>query len=243
MLYLFYDNLFFNNKIIVGPSIIKKAYVYKIHYSSNGRGSTSKIPFVSFKIGNKTFERIMDNGDHYKENTYHYIYWNIECAKEKTLGFYNIPNLPYDFKLTDPSFTENGKFYTYHDYSLLKPDLVYYNVGFNIMYKSTKHIVNDSVINLHFAELDGTLRKVSYKPNYDISEIDTFLVFKNINEKFEDTWHVCAPDINTPENWAKISDYGYIFHYDIYSRYEIEDSCQQIRNYVLKYKESLENHK
>mgnify|MGYP003312843017 CR=1 FL=1 len=103
------------NEIINGPSIIKKSFVYENEYhSSNSRGGTSMTSLFSYQIGNKTFKRHVNFSD-YKENTYHYIYWNIECAKEKTLGFYNIPNLPYDFKLTDPSFTENGKFYTNGD--------------------------------------------------------------------------------------------------------------------------------
>ncbi|MCQ2251447.1 MAG: hypothetical protein MJZ66_10110, partial [Bacteroidales bacterium] len=66
---------------------------------------------------------------------------------------------------------------------------------------------------------------------------DTFLVFRNINENIDDRFIVCAPEVNTPENWAKISDYGYIFHYDVYSKEEIESQCPQIRNYVEKYKE------
>ena len=40
------------------------------------------------------------------------------------------------------------------------------------------------------------------------------------------------PGDNTPENRAKISDYGYIFHYDVYSKQTIETQCPRIKEYV-----------
>ncbi|MBR2887190.1 MAG: hypothetical protein IKB95_03105 [Bacteroidales bacterium] len=57
-----------------------------------------------------------------------------------------------------------------------------------------------------------------------------------LNEKLDFVWHVCAPEVNTPENRAKISDYGYIFHYDVYSKQEIESQCPRIKEYVEQYK-------
>ena len=44
--------------------------------------------------------------------------------------------------------------------------------------------------------------------------------------------YVCLPELNTPENRAKINNYGYIFHHDIYSKEEIETQCPRIKQYV-----------
>ena len=142
-----------------------------------------------------------------------------------------------DFELiNDFAFLEKEKLYSYHDYSLKKPDLVYYNVGFNILQKAHSKIINDSTAYLYFTQIDNTEKVLSFNINNYEEVPDTFLVYKNINDKFGDKWRVCAPEVNTPENRAKISDYGYIFHYDVYSKHEIESQCPRIRDYVEQYK-------
>ncbi|MCQ2975036.1 MAG: hypothetical protein MJ211_09515 [Bacteroidales bacterium] len=226
------------NKLIQGPSIVKKCKITKIYQVPYKNTMVWQTDIVAL-VNNDTINKGTLDFPCKKVGNNILCYWNIDCPANHKIEYYLVDNYT-DFELIkDFAFLENEKLYTYHDYSLLKPDLVYYNVGYNIVYKSVKEKVNDSIINLSFTEIDGTPKKVSFKPNYDISNIDTFLVFKNINEKFEDIWHVCSQDINTHENWEKITDYGYIFHYDVYSKNEIEDSCSQIRNYVLKYKEHL----
>ena len=118
--------------------------------------------------------------------------------------------------------------HTYHDYSMLQPDLVYYQVGYNLVYKAIRDNIKtkDSITNIRFIDINGDIQTLTESIKDYTSVPDTFLVFRNINENIDDRFIVCAPEVNTPENWAKISDYGYIFHYDVYSKEEIESHAK-----------------
>ena len=141
----------------------------------------------------------------------------------------------------DFAFLDDTTFYTYHDFSLIKPDLVYYQVGFNVLYTALcdTSAIADSTVLLSFTDVLDKDQIVKYSVNGYPTIPDTFLVYRNVNEKIDTKWRVCAPEVNTPENRAKISDYGYIFHYDVYSKQEIESQCPRIKEYVEQYKKRM----
>lgn len=106
--------------------------------------------------------------------------------------------------------------------------------GCNVVYKAT---YGDN--KLHFVDIYKKSQTVKYSlnsSNHTEDMPDTFLVYKNINETVDSHYKVCVPEINTPVNWAKISDYGYIFDYDIYSKEEVERECPGVKDYVEQYK-------
>lgn len=120
------------------------------------------------------------------------------------------------------------KFYTYHDFAMESPDFTYAVVGFNLVYKANPKIVNDSVVNLHFIDCHGDSFCCSHKLKNTDSLPDNYLIFRNINPKCDEGWIICAPEVNTPENRAKISDYGYVFDYNIFNKDSIETQCLRI---------------
>ena len=169
-----------------------------------------------------------------------YMQFSLECSLTDTLLSIIEPN-SIRSQIHDFGFYEGKNFYNYHDYSLKKTDLVYYKVGFNVIYNAVCGLVDrqDSTIMLCFNDVCGKYQTVKYSvKGYQIIP-DTFLIYRNVNEKLDSVWHVCAPEVNTPENRAKISDYGYIFHYDVYSKQEIESQCPRIKDYVEQYKKRM----
>lgn len=93
----------------------------------------------------------------------------------------------------------------------------------NRNYSSTPHIT--------FFELYSNKEKsISKERN------DTLLLYENIDKEI-DCKYIVDENINTPENWAKITDYGYIFNSDVYAKEEIENYYPQIKQYVEKFKE------
>ena len=124
------------------------------------------------------------------------------------------------------------------DLSSLDGDSLCNKFGVYLVYKATRDslLSNDSIVLLTFNDINMRRNKVKYKLPQK-NDLDTFLVYQNVNNQIDNRLIVCAPEINTPENWSKISDYGYIFHYDIYRKEEIETQCPQIKNYVEKFKE------
>ncbi|MBO7596194.1 MAG: hypothetical protein J6T70_04025 [Bacteroidales bacterium] len=132
---------------------------------------------------------------------------------------------------------EIGNKYFY--YAKVYPERVYDNFGFNIVYKATHRPLpkKSKNLTLYFTDISGFNKNIIYKLRYQQNILDTFLVFKNINDSISAHYTVCAPEINTPKNWAKISDYGYLFGYDeVYSKQEIESQCPRIKEYVEQYK-------
>ena len=166
-----------------------------------------------------------------------YMRFSIECHTVDTL-LYLLATDTNRKRIYDFAFYEGKDFYTYHDYSLRKPDLVYYKAGYNVLYNALcdTSAIADSTALLSFNDVCGKYHNVKYSVKGYPNIPDTFLIYRNINEKLDSVWHVCAPEVNTPENRAKISDYGYIFHYDVYSKQEIESQCPRIKEYVEQYK-------
>ena len=187
-------------------------------------------------IYNNTYEMIC--GSLGRVGSAVYMRFSVECSLGDTL-LYLLATDTNRKRIYDFAFYEGEDFYTYHDYSLRKPDLVYYKAGFNVLYNAVcdTSAIADSTVLLSFKDVVGKDQIVKYSVKGYHTIPDTFLIYRNVNEKLDTKWHVCAPEINTPENRAKISDYGYIFHYDICSKQEIESQCPQIKNYVEKYKE------
>ena len=165
---------------------------------------------------------------------------------------YNSQNMDVLFSITNtdrllysrPVLYRNGREIgnKYFYYAKLFPDRVFKNFGYEILYKSVPINVSqsDSIVILQIKDIQGNDKQLKYKLS-DLSNIpDTFLVFKNINDSISAHYTVCAPEINTPKNWAKISDYGYLFGYDeVYSKQEIESKCPRIKDYVEQYKKRI----
>ena len=162
----------------------------------------------------------------------------VDCHNFRLTEYSNHHNFS---KIHDFAFLDDTTFYTYHDFALIKPDLVYYQVGYNVLYKAScdTSAIADSTAFLSFDDVCGKNQIVKYSVKGYPNIPDTFLVYRNINEKLDSVWHVCAPEVNTTENRAKISDYGYIFHYDVYSKQEIESQCPRIKEYVEQYKKRI----
>ena len=233
--FLLADNHFLSTQstIIFPSKIIKKEIYYrnkqKDHYiTTKGYGIFERV-FIKRYFTDK------------KVGDYVYMRYGLECSSGRDTNFIEIDSSHLD-KIHDFAFTDrNFEFYTYHDFSLIKPDLVYYQVGFNVVYNAicdTTTII-DSTAFLSFYDVLGKHHSVKYSVNGYPTIPDTFLVYRNVNEKIDTKWRVCAPEVNTPENRAKISDYGYIFHYDVCSKQEIESQCPQIKEYVEQYKKRM----
>lgn len=217
--------------MVIPTVIIKKQNHTSRHFKSQkvwlkGTGS----------IYNNTYEIIC--GSLGRVGSAVYMRFSVECSLGDTL-LYLLATDTNRKRIYDFAFYEGEDFYTYHDYSLRKPDLVYYKAGFNVLYNAVcdTSTIADSTVLLSFKDVVGKDQIVKYSIKGYPTIPDTFLIYRNVNEKLDTKWHVCAPEVNTPENRAKISDYGYIFHYDICSKQEIESQCPQIKNYVEKYKE------
>ena len=215
-----------------GVSIIRIAKIESILHKKSYHQGSSKVKYKDYdssrtvKIYNLTKKSVGTNI---------YVIHPLECSSPVFKEYKDTINYPqiYDF-----AFLDDKDFYTYHDFSLIKPDLVYYQVGFNVLYNAVcdTSAIADSTAFLSFDDVCGKNQIVKYSVKGYPNIPDTFLVYRNVNEKLGSVWHVCAPEVNTPENRAKISDYGYIFHYDVYSKQEIESQCPRIKDYVEQYK-------
>ena len=115
------------------------------------------------------------------------------------------------------------------------------NDGVNLVYKAkiTENEPTKSNVLLEFWDCTNSSRNVSYNKsnNFMKRDCDTLLIYENTNNIVGEHVTVCSMNINNFKNRAKISDYGYIWDYDIYSKEEIEDNYPQIKNYVEKFKE------
>ncbi len=229
----FYEFYYEGVRIDNGPTLIAKYHITKV--------KSEKRRYVScgyFKIGRQNYM------DDYKyslqslskpKGKWSYIMYLLDC--EEPLHWYQKD--PTENKIAlihDFAFMENGTLFTYHDYALKKPDLVYSYVGFYLVYKAScsRYSTSDSLVQLCYHDKNDKLWVLKYKMNRNDVFADTMLVYKNIADKqFNDyNFYVCLPELNTPENRAKINKYGYIFHHDIYSKEDIETQCPRIKEYV-----------
>ena len=218
--------------MIIPTQIIKKQNHTSHHFKSE------KVWLKGLGLYKDT--SVVINSSLGKKGSIVYMQFSLECSLGDTLLSITEPD-SIRSQIHDFGFYEGKDFYNYHDYSLRKTDLVYYKVGFNVIYNAVFGLVDkqDSTIMLCFNDVCGKYHNVKYSVKGYPTIPDTFLVYRNINEKLDTKWHVCAPEVNTPENRAKISDYGYIFHYDVYSKQEIEFQCPRIKEYVEQYKKRM----
>jgi len=218
-----------------GMSIIRVAEIDSVFIASSKTGH--KMGYIHYNEKRKIKRDVVHTFNcKAKSKVFVQIFFDCENGSQKTVLYGNRYHIP---KIHDFAFIDDTTFYTYHEFSLIKPDMVYYQVGFNVVYKAIRKSTNesDTTANVCFTDVCGIYRTIKCKTNKYETIPDTFLVYRNVNEEIDDRFIVCAPEINTPENWSKISDYGYIFHYDIYRKEEIETQCPQIKNYVEKFKE------
>ena len=221
-----------------GVSIIRAAEIDEI-YTRYLRGSLTTIEMANvhyLEKGNVKHDVVQYYNYYGKSKAFVRVYFDCKILDSKLYG-----NRSNYSKIHDFAFLDDTTFYTYHDFSLIKPDLVYYQVGYNVLYNAVcdTSAIADSTVLLSFTDVLGKDQTVKYSVKGYPSIPDTFLVYRNINEKLDTKWHVSAPEVNTPENRAKISDYGYIFHYDVYSKQEIESQCPRIKEYVEQYKKRM----
>ena len=231
---VFYETYYEGMRIDNGPTLITKYHITKVK-SVKRSGYAS---FGYFKIGRQKYK------DDYKyslksfdkpKGKWSYIMYLLDC--EEPLHWYQKD--PTENKIAlihDFAFMENGTLFTYHDYALKKPDLVYSYVGFYLVYKASCiwNSTSDSTVNLYCRDKNNKFWVLKYKMNRNDVFADTMLVYKNIADKqfIDYNFYVCLPELNTPENRAKINKYGYIFHHDIYSKEDIETQCPRIKQYV-----------
>ena len=215
-----------------GLSIIKSAQIEKVYPRKSYHPGWSK---VKYRYHDTIRISSVPNLTRLPQGAKCYIIQPLECRFFVFTEYRDTINYP---QIHDFAFLDDTTFYTYHDFSLIKPDLVYYQVGYNVLYNAAcdTSAIADNTVLLSFTDVLGKGQTVKYSVKGYPSIPDTFLVYRNVNEKLDSKWHVCAPEVNTPENRAKISDYGYIFHYDVYSKQEIESQCPRIRDYVEQYK-------
>lgn len=230
------DNI--SKRLIDGPTFICK---FNVTGYDRPKGRSSLVTTLGYyHIGKSKFENGVSINDKFPQVEWVYVQYNFVCKTMLHLYREKATDEEID-KIRDFAFVENNTLYTYHDYSMLQPDLVYYQVGYNLVYKAIRDNIKtkDSITNIRFIDINGDIQTLTESVKGYTSVPDTFLVFRNINENIDDRFIIAAPEVNTPENWAKISDYGFIFHYDVYSKEEIEGQCPQIREYVEKYKERM----
>ncbi len=235
-----YSSFYLDMRLKEGPTFITKFYIVnnQLVKSGDGKGGKPTINVYGYyKIGGQTINNTLVTSK-YHTNNWEYVKYLLGDCPSHLYSYKENPTI-YDIEIiNDFAFLEHDSIYSYYDYSFKRTDFVYHHVGYYVLYKALCDIVSitDSTALLSFYDVLGRNHFVKYSVNGFQNIPDTFLIYRNVNEKLDSVWHVCDPEVNTPENRAKISDYGYIFHYDVYSKEEIETQCPQIKNYVEQYK-------
>lgn len=227
-----------------GPTIITKFHITK-GVAESGRYGTNYVYYGHFQIGDKNFGEYFDDKDKYylkfKEKlklkkSWTYVMYNLDCTRPVKLYRYPNPKQEDIAKVHDFAFLENDTLFTYHDYALRRPDFVHGTVGFNLVYKAScrRYKDADSVVRLYFVDQNYNEEILWYRLRRNDVFSDTLLVYRNLldDNSYKPTLYVCLPELNTPENRAKIKRYGYIFHHDICSKEDIETQCHRIKEYV-----------
>ena len=230
----FYDIHYDATRVYNGPALIAKYRITKIEAQRGWYES-----FGYFKIGRQKykddFKYVLKTSGKPKGKWSYSIYLLGDC--ERPMYCYRLNPKEEDIALIhDFAFMENDSLYSYHDYALKKPDLVYNYVGFYLVYKAKCYWDNasDSIVRMYYHDKNGKWCGLKYKMNRNDVFADTMLVYANVATGYfvDMNFYVCLPELNTPENRAKINNYGYIFHHDIYSKEEIETQCPRIKQYV-----------
>ena len=230
-----------------GPTIITKFHITKGRWIEGDRSRSPKfLVYGHFQIGNKTFGEYSYEKQYYLQykeklkfkNSWTYIMYNLDCPRPVKGYRYPNPKQEDIAKIHDFAFMEGDTLYSYHDYALRNPDLVNHYVGFNLVYKACRMQTNleDSTVMLKFNDVLFQRNTIQVKLDDLIFIPDTFLISHSTQSTLvPDMFRLCDNEINTPSNWAKISNYGYIFHDEIYSKEDIETQCPKITNYIDDY--------
>ena len=223
-----------------GPTLITKFHITK-GKMVRGYKSSHFYVYGQFQIGNKTFgwddKYYLRYDEKFKfKRNWTYVMYNLDCPRPLKGYKYRDPRQEDIDKIHDFAFMEDGKLYSYHDYALKKPDFVHNYVGFNLVYKARCrwHNAADSIVRLYFVDQNYNEEILWYRLERNEVFSDTMLIYRNLldDNSYKPTLYACLPELNTPENRAKINKYGYIFDYDIYSKEEIETQCPRIKEYV-----------
>lgn len=124
-----------------------------------------------------------------------------------------------------------------YEYCMEYPKYFYFQTGYSLVYKVKPRISSiDGTVVLGFTNIRGREDGLSLK-NADTSSLsEYYCVFRNINPSHDRGCVLAPPEVNTPENWAKISDYGYIFNNVVFSKEEVETKCPEIKEHVDHYR-------
>lgn len=233
-----------NDKAMVlkGPSIITKYHITKVSWNK----SLGYYALGYFYIGRRKYQEDFTHKFDYvylmrprrePKGKWSYIMYKLDCEMP-ILCYAEDPTEEDISKIQDFAFVENDTGYSYHTYALKNPNLVYHYVGLNLVYKASCqwYYPPDSIVLLHYTDQNDNNKVLKYQLKHNEIFSDTLLVYRNFsdNDTADSTAYVCVSELNTPENYAKISDYGYIFHYNIYSKEEIETQCPSIKELVTK---------
>jgi hypothetical protein len=115
-----------------------------------------------------------------------------------------------------------------YEYAKYSPDIAYNSFGLNIVLKASTY--DSSYIS--FYDLKNKIQYIGRNK----SNMDTILVYFNINPEFYTGWHICPDSLCTSENYDKVLEggYGYLFRGKIYSKEETEKYWNIIEQYKLR---------
>lgn len=121
---------------------------------------------------------------------YYYLNGNL------TTTVYGVVSVPISFAFTDNTFTKN-------------PALPFNRFSLSPTYKGyTLYLGYNSLTFSQYTLSGHDFLGIGAAYQNEVWDIAAF--YGHLRK-------ACAPEVNTPENRAKISDYGYIFHYDVYT--------------------------
>ncbi|MBR4265099.1 MAG: hypothetical protein IKQ46_03495 [Bacteroidales bacterium] len=115
-----------------------------------------------------------------------------------------------------------------YEYAKYSPDIAYNSFGLNIVLTASTY--DSSYIS--FYDLKNKIQYIGRNK----SNLDTILVYSNINPEFYTGWHICPDSLCTSENYDKVLEggYGYLFRGKIYSKEETEKYWNIIEQYKLR---------
>ncbi len=122
-------------------------------------------------------------------------------------------------RIYDPATLERWYPELYEYKSLLMLESPLYNNKLYLVYKSKVVNRDSNEVKLQFKDIFKDDKTISYSCNgFEVP--DTLLVYKipGISRYF-----ICCDEVNTSENWSKISDYGYTMGCKIYRAKEVEE--------------------
>lgn len=129
----------------------------------------------------------------------------------------------YPMEIMSKRFEECGN--NSYEYAIYKPEIVYNNYGFNLVFLGRKKDENHISVLLG----DGLETTIVLKTQYS----NLFLLYRNINPGYYDGWHICDKSVQNATEIEKISSnyYGYYFQGKVYAKDEVEPYLDIPTNY------------